>query len=242
MIEKWFGKIPKRTRGAARRGRRRSSSSTDARRSKPTSSARAVWIGWALPAGEHARGRGRAVRHLRRVRAASRARREEYGFAYASSRAILGGELAPLFLIQIELKGMDKLDEALEFAQKAAKQAYRGWDEGSLRGARGGEEPREGAASSRSLEPLPSAHRCRSADLVQFSKDFDFNSTDQYLFHAARQDRQVRQRAASRGAVKKALDWDKAAIVVVKPNKKGIKGDTRSKVKFAGDRSGDAAR
>ena len=46
---------------------------------------------------------------------------------------MLGGELAPLFVIRIELKGMDKLDEALEFAQKAAKQAYRGWDEGIVR-------------------------------------------------------------------------------------------------------------
>ena len=100
--------------------------------------------------------------------------------------------------IRIELKGMDKLDEALDFAQKAAKQAYRGWDEGTLRGARGGEEPREGE-----LHRGPRAARARaprrSPTWCSSRRDFDFNSTEMYLFHAARQDREVRQRERRRG-------------------------------------------
>ena len=59
----------------------------------------------------------------------------------------------------------------------------------------------------------------------------DFNSTQMYMFHALDKiDKFDNARIGS--AVKKALAWDKAGIVVVKPNENGLKGDTRSKLKF----------
>src|SRR5205807_1684138 len=76
--------------------------------------------------------------------------------------------------------------------------------------------------------------------MIQFSKEVDFNSTDQYIFHELDKISKF-DNATIAGAVKKSLDWDKAAIVVVKPNKAGIKGDTRSNVKFEAKPVADAA-
>ena len=63
-------------------------------------------------------------------------------------------DLAPVFLVRIELKSMGRLDEALEFAQKAARQAYRGWDEGTD-AELDEEKNREKARLITNLEPLP---------------------------------------------------------------------------------------
>ena len=67
--------------------------------------------------------------------------------------------------------------------------------------------------------------------MVQFDKDIDFDSDEMYMFHQLDKIEKF-DNARIGSAVKKALDWDKAGIIVVKPNKKGLKGDTRAKVKF----------
>jgi predicted Zn-dependent peptidase len=70
------------------------------------------------------------------------------------------------------------------------------------------------------------------AELVQFSKDFDFDSSDMYVFHEL--DKISKFDFAKVGAiVKKTLDWNNAGIVVVKPSEKGISGDKRSGVKYS---------
>ena len=76
---------------------------------------------WALPAAQHAGGRGGAVRAFATVFGASPRKAEEYDFAYAVEPQLLGGELAPAFAISIALKDIDKLDEALAFVEKAAR-------------------------------------------------------------------------------------------------------------------------
>jgi zinc protease len=228
LIKKWFGKIPKRD-AAARMAVEPFTTQHDKVTIEADVERPAVWIGWALP--DATTPEGEAARFgiwsaFGRVYMASR----DYNFAYRVSPAILGGQLAPLFLIRIELKGMDKLDEALEFVQKGARQAYRGWDEGSYTQLEEAKN-REKASFIEGLERL-SDRTEQVADLVQFSRDFDFNSNDMYLFHQL--DKIGKFDNASVGsAVKKALDWDKAAIIVVKPSEKGLKGDTRSNLKFA---------
>jgi zinc protease len=228
LIKKWFAKIPKREVAprtkvvpfTAPHGRIEIEADVE----RP-----AVWIGWALPdattpEGEAARfGIGNAFGRIAQKGA-------EYGFAYRVSPELLGGQLAPLFLIKIELKGMGKLDEALEFAQKAAKQAYRGFDEGTYTELEE-EKNREKASFIEGLERL--SDRAETvADMVQFSRDFDFNSNQMYLFHQLDKIGKFDNEKVG-GAVKRALDWDKASIVVIKPSEKGIKGDTRSKTKYS---------
>jgi zinc protease len=233
LITKWFAKIPKRTPAPRVEVKpfvaQHTTKEIEADVERP-----AVWIGWALPAantpeGEAARF-GINSAFFRIARAS-----QEYEFAYGVSPAILGGQLAPLFLVHIELKGLGKLDEALEFAQKAAKQAYRGFDEGTYEQLEE-EKNREKASFIEGLERLKDRTEA-VASMVQFSKDFDFDSTDMYLFHEL--DKIAKFDGAKVGAVvKNVLDWDKAAIVVVKPSKTGISGDKRSKVKF--EPKGDA--
>ena len=228
LVQKWFGNIPKRQASprmavaplVVDHGQKVIEADVE----RP-----AVWIGWALPDGTTPEGEAArfgvwgAFGRIAQKGA-------EYNFAYKVEPAILGGELAPLFLVRIELKGMDKLDEALEFAQKSARQAYRGWDEGSEESLEE-DKNREKARFIEGMERLSSRTETVAA-LVQFTKDFDFNSNKMYLFHQL--DRIGKFDGARVGAAtKRAMDWDKAAVIVIKPNAKGIKGDTRAKVKFA---------
>ncbi|MBS1118717.1 MAG: peptidase domain protein [Deltaproteobacteria bacterium] len=228
MIQKWFAKIPKRA--ATPRTEVTPFVAEHARKEIEADVERsAVWIGWALPPsntpeGEAARfGIGSAFGRIAQ-------KGQEYGFAYKVEPAILGGQLAPLFLVRIELKGLDKLDEALEFTKKATKQAYRGFDAGSEEDLEE-EKNRQKASFIEGLERLSDRTEA-VADMVQFARDFDFNSDRMYLFHQL--DKIGKFDIARIGtAIKKSLDWDKAAIVVIKPNKEGVKGDTRSKVNFS---------
>src|SRR5262249_22690111 len=68
-------------------------------------------------------------------------------------------------------------------------------------------------------------------DLVQFSRDIDFDSRDLYVFHEL--DKIGKFELAEVGtAVKRALDADRARVTVFTPNKQGLKGDLRAKVAF----------
>jgi zinc protease len=227
-IEKWFAKIPKRE-AAPRVAVKPFTVVHEKKEIEADVERPSVWIGWPLPPsntpeGEMAQfGVGRLIGEISE-------KAHDYDFAYNVGATVLGGELAPLFIIEIELKGMGKLDEALEFAQKSAKQAYRGFDEAGYEQNESFKKKRQ-AAFVQSLERLDA--RCEYvAGQVQFAKDFDFDSTDMYLFHEL--DKIAKFDIAKVSAVvKKSLDWNNAGIVVVKPGTKGITGDKRSKVKYA---------
>lgn len=227
-IQKWFGKLEKRSSAAPRpvepfvatRGRVQFDLDVE----RPS-----VHIAWALPPqntpeGEAASfGIGNAWSRIARKGA-------EYDFAYSVDGGILGGKLAPVFVISIELKGMDKLEEAIEFANKAARQAYRGFDEGTALQI---EEVlnQQKARFIESIEALQ-ARTNVIGDLVQFSRDFDFDSSELYMFHELDKISKF-DGARVAAAVKKWIDPEKARIVVIKPNKEGIKGDRRNTaVKF----------
>lgn len=228
LIQKWFGKIPKRTASP-----RVAVSPFQADHTQKVIEADverpAVWIGWPLPDATTPEGEAAEFGVWGAFARIARAG-QQWDFAYSVEPALLGGQRAPLFLVRIELKGMDKLDDALDFAKKSAAQAYRGWDQGS------NEELEEEKNKSKAefierLERL--SERAETvAGLVQNTHDLDFNSDKMYLFH------QLDKIGAFDGArvasaTKKVMDWEKAGIVVVKPNAKGLKGDTRSNVKFA---------
>jgi len=226
-ITKWFGKIEKRA-GAPRvpvepikleRGKKQFD--LDVERAS-------VHIAWALPPsntpdGEAARfGIGGAWGRIAR-------KGQEYDFAYSVNGETLGGELAPVFVVSIELKGIGKLDEALEFVTKAARQAYRGYDEGTYEQIEEWKNQQK-AQFIQAMEQLP-ARTNVIGGLVQFSKDFDFDSQALYLFHELDKIAKF-DGARVGGVVKKYFDPEKARIVVIKPNKEGLKGDTRSQVVF----------
>jgi zinc protease len=226
-IEKWFGAIPKREPAPRQEVKpfvpEHQRKEIEADIDRPV-----LYIGWALPPGNTPEGEAARFGIFNAFfRLASQA--EKYDFAYKVFPDFFGGELAPVYLIRIELKGLDRVDEALDFAEKAAKQAYRGWDMISTQDLEE-DKLRSKARFIEQLQELPS-RTIQVASLVQFSKDVDFNSQDQYLFHELDKiDKFDGMKVAA--AVKKSIAWDKAAIVLVKPNPNGIKGDTRAKVKF----------
>jgi zinc protease len=221
-IQKWFGPIAKRA-GAPRvpvqpikLDRTKQQFDVDVERAS-------VHVTWALPASNTTE--GELVRFgIFKAFAQIAQKAQEYDFAYSVQPGILGGELAPIYVISIELKGMGKLDEALEFVNKAARQAYRGFDEGTYEQLEEIKSQRK-AEFIQSMEQLP-ARTTVIGNLVQFSKDFDFDSQELYLFHEL--DKIAKFDGAKVGAVvKKYMDPDQARIVVIKPNKEGLKGDVR---------------
>jgi len=227
-IQKWFGKLEKRVTAPPTKvepvvlDRSRKQYDLDVERPM-------VAVAWALPAQNTPE--GEAVNfgiNQTFFRAAQKS--QEYDFAYSVSPVLLGGKLAPVFAIAIELKGMGKLDEALEFVNKAAKQAHRGLDEGTYEQLEEWQNLQK-ADFIKGLESL-SARTQTIGDLVQFSTDFDFDSNGEYIFHALDKISKFDgERVAA--AVKKWIDPDKSRVIVFKANKEGIKGDKRNtKVKF----------
>jgi zinc protease len=187
-----------------------------------------VHIAWALPAANTPEGEAAQFGIWNAFfRTVSKA--QEYDFAYSVSPGILGGQEAPIFLISIELKGMNKLNEALDFVWKGAKSAYRGFDQGSWAQLEEAKNNRK-AQFIQSIEPL-TARTNLIGDAIQFSKDIDFDSTELYVFHELDKIGKFDGGAVAR-ATKKALDPDRARVIVIKPNKEGLKGDTRSKIVF----------
>jgi zinc protease len=226
-IEKWFSKMP------ARKGAPRVPVAQFTPEHKTTTleldvERPSLHIAWVLPpsntpAGEAAEfGIGQAFFKILRAG-------KDYNFAYDVDVDIVGGELARVFIISIELKGLDKVDEALEFAKNAATQAYRGFDMESYDDLQE-DKAREKARFIEGMESL-NGRTQRMAGFVQFDTAFDFNSSQLYQFYEL--DKIDKFDSTKVGAViKDTLNWDKSVIVVVKPNKEGIKGDTRSKVTF----------
>lgn len=227
MIKKWFGKIPKGA-SAPRIDVKPIAVKFDKKEIEADVERPSVWIGFPLPPlntpeGEMAEfGVNQLIGQLAQ-------KSSEYEFAHNVQASVLGGQLAPLFIIVIELKGMGKLDEALEFAQKSAKGAYRGFDMASSEDNESYRKLRQ-AQFVQSLERLD-ARTEAVATMVQFSKDFDFDSKDMYLFHQLDKIAKFDFAKVS-GVVKKYLDWSNAGVVVVKPGTKGITGDKRSSVKY----------
>jgi zinc protease len=185
-------------------------------------------VSWALPPQNTPE--GEAVQYgLNSVFFRTASKAQQYDFATSVQPQILGGQLAPIFSIIIELKSMSKYDEALEFVRKAASSASRGFDEGSKAEIEEGQNVAKGDFIT-SIEPL-STRTNLIGDEVQFNTKFDFDSTDAYMINLLDKfGKYDGERIAS--AVKKAIDPRKMRIVLFKPNKEGLKGDKRSTVKF----------
>lgn len=187
-----------------------------------------VTVSWALPDGTTPRGEA-AQFGIWSAFFDTANKADEYECATDAQPMMLGGKEAPVFTIALELKSLGRLDECLDFVWKAAKKAHRGWDYGTW--AQLEESKNRNKASFISgLEPLTSRTN-EMGELVQFTRDFDFDSDGLYIFHELDKIGKFDNEKVG-AAVKGLLDQSKARIVVFKPSKVGIKGDRRSKIKF----------
>ncbi|KAB2894500.1 MAG: hypothetical protein F9K40_16525, partial [Kofleriaceae bacterium] len=228
LIKKWFGPLEA-VKGAPR---------VDVAPVTRVSSGRAeyeldierpvVVVAWPLPASNTPE--GRAVQFgLGSTLFDTAIKADDYNFAYSVEPVVLGGQLAPVFGLAIELKGMDKLGEALDFVQKAAKSAHRGLD-GIPWAQLEEEKARQKARFLQGLEQLM-ARTNTMGELVQFDRETEFDSSDVYLMKEMQRSVDF-DGAYAASQIKKALDWDKAKVVVFKASKTGIRGDKRTKLKF----------
>lgn len=227
MIEKWFGNIERRAPAArvpvAPVTIDTSRVSFDVDIERPM-----VHVAWALPPGNTPE--GEAVQFgLNRAFFRTAQKAQEYGFATQVLPQLLGGKLAPVFVISIELKNAGKLGEALDFVWKAAADAHRGFDQASW------QQMQEFKANAKadfiaSIEPLTS-RTLQIGESVQFDTDIDFGSTQEYIIHELEKIDQF-DGGKVRDAVKAALDKGKAKVIVINATKEGTKGDKRSNIAF----------
>jgi zinc protease len=229
-IEKWFSAIARRT-PAPRRAVDPITITTDRKTFELDIERPWVTVAWALPDGRTPEGEATQLGIWGAFFDAAR-KADEYECATQGFPEMLGGREAPIFVVALELSSMSHLDECLGFVWKAARNAGRGWDQGLWVQLEEVKNRRKAAFIS-SLERLfgSGGRTDRMGDLVQFSRDFDFDSRDLYVFHEL--DKIGKFELAQVGAaVKRALDPSRARVSVFTPSKAGIKGDRRSKVAF----------
>lgn len=227
LIKKWFGPLP-RTRMAPRKDVAQVAPRPGRQEIELDIERNVVAVSWPMPdqstpEGEYASYGVWGAFFRTAIKA------NEYEFAYSVQPAILGGQEAPVFSILIELKGYDRLDEALEFVWKGARQAHRGYDDMTWQmfDVRRKQDKADFIANLEMLQ----ARTGQIADAVQFNREVEFGSQEEYILHLlGKYDRYEGEKI--RDAVKKHLDPDRATVVVFKASDKGIKGDTRAQVKF----------
>jgi predicted Zn-dependent peptidase len=226
-ITKWFGKLEKREPGPRRKvdpiSPTKDKKTYDVDLERPW-----VTVSWALPDATTPEGE-MAQFGIWSAFFDTAVKADEYECATQAQPAIFGGQYAPVFTIALELKDMGRLDECLDFVWKAAKKAHRGWDYGTWEQLEESKNRRQ-ASFIAQLEPLTSRTNAMG-DMVQFTRDVDFDSQDVYIFHELDKIKKFDQERVGK-VMKGMLDPDRARIVVLKPNKQGMKGDRRSKVKF----------
>jgi zinc protease len=229
-IEKWFSALAKRT-PAPRRAVERFTVASERTRVELDIERPWVTVAWPLPDARTPEGEAAEIGIWDAFFEASR-KAGDYECATRGFPAIMGGREAPIFEIALELSSTDKVDECLDFVWKAARNASHGWDRGLWTQLEELKNRRK-AAFIASLEPL-FGHGGRTdqmGDLVQFSRDVDFDSRDLYVFHEL--DKIGKFELADVGAaVKHALDPSHARVTVFTPSKAGLKGDRRSNVAF----------
>lgn len=185
-------------------------------------------VAWPLPASNSPE--GRAVQWgLGRVFGGTAFQAQRYEFAYSVEPMVLGGQEAPVFAMIIELKGLDKVGEALEFVEKTTRQAHRGFTDATWADL----EDFKAQSSASFLEGIESltARTNTIGEAVQFDNTVEFDSSDVYMLRELERIKTFEgDRIAS--AIKKNLDYDKAKVILFKPDPKGIHGDRRSKVEF----------
>lgn len=226
-IEKWFGKLERKKPGEKKK--------VDPVTVKPGKEEieldierNVVAVTWALP--DQNTPEGEAAQYgVFNAWIETAIKAEDYDFAYSVQPAFLGGPEAPSFSILIELKSLDRLGEALDFVWKGARKAHRGYDDVTW-AMFDSRRKRSKASYIADLELLRN-RTTQIGDLVQFEKDVEFGSSEEYIIHALNKFDKYDGKLIAR-SVKKYMDPDRAKVVVFKASEKGIKGDVRADVKF----------
>jgi zinc protease len=169
-----------------------------------------VHIVWALPPRYSKRGQYAGALHA--AGSILDGFNSDWNFAAETSADSFGGAQAPLFALSMVLPNLKKLDDALEFAWKAASLAHRPFEPGDDTEAKN----RQIGGFIAQFEDL-TARTTQVAELVQFRHDFRWDSADTFVYDEFER---IRHQDTSdvRSFVKTTLKRSKALVIVVKPN------------------------
>jgi len=151
----------------------------------------------------------------------------DWGFAADVQPAILGGALAPIFVISVEVFHDRDINKALEWIYRAARLAHRGLEPGMFDYET---KSRAKASFVTSLEPL-AARAQLVANLVQFRKGFDFGSNKEYIIEELKRLEKIKS-AGFKSFIKRTLAKSKSTVVVVRAKKGAKHGDLRSTLTY----------
>ncbi len=152
---------------------------------------------------------------------------QDWDFAASVGSFSYGGELAPVLVLALELYDAKDKNEALDYVWKATKGLHRGFDGGSF------DEETKAVAKASIIEGVESlgARAGEVADLVQYDKDVDFDSPDVYFINELDKIDKLNG-GKFRKFMKGTLGKSNAIVLFVKSDKKGMRGDKRSGLKF----------
>ncbi len=152
---------------------------------------------------------------------------EDWDFAASVVSFPYGGDLAPVLVLAVELYDAKDKNEALGYVWKATKGLHRGFESGVF-----GEETKAVAKAARikGAESL-SSRALYIADRVQFEKEVDFGGTEEYFIHDLEQ---IDKLSGSKFGkfMKGSLKKKNAIVLFIKSDKKGLRGDKRTGVKY----------
>ena len=182
-----------------------------------------VAVSWALPpvetvADDHAR-----REYFRRLDGVSRDG-SVWEFSTRVGTMVVGGRAAPVLTVLIELDDLSKVDQALDFVWKEASSGT------SVTAHPADEARRIQTELVLGLESLQSRVD-HIADLVQLTRGNDFIAHGPLLFRELDTVKAQDLRAID-AVVHQELDPDRAHITVFRPNRNGIKGDSRATFEF----------
>lgn len=221
MVTKWFGQLPAKPAKAAASV---APITLQRRRVEHTVDVERPWLyaAWALPPRNTKEGEmaGFAVGVM-----AGRVSQftSSWSFATRVTPGVFGGELAPVFVLGVELQDESRREQALDFMMKAARRAHWGADEGMFDE---GDKARARADFVMRLESL-GARTNLLGDLAQFQRKIAWDSNDQLWEQRFKASDDLDGGELAR-MLQRVLDPDKAVIVDIKASDKGLRGDRRA--------------
>jgi zinc protease len=159
---------------------------------------------------------------------------DDWDFAASVSGSLLGGGAngpanAPTYVLSMELHDAGNVGEALDYVWKSTKGAHRAYEGGIF-----DKETKNliKADLLTGLEPL-GLRTDFVADQVQFDRrgKLEFTGEGEYLFQALREIDEL-SGERFRSFIKGRLSKGNARVVVIKSSKKGIRGESRSALRF----------
>lgn len=148
---------------------------------------------------------------------------DKWEFATSVSPTVLGGELAPVFVVSVSLRSESDIDEALDAVWRAARSAHRPFEGG---GSEFKElQAKQAADFVYAFEDL-GARTNLFGDYAQFDASGTYFGGELERIHKIDGDK-------IRSYIKSALDPDKATVVIVRARKGAQKGPRRAAYRFS---------